>query len=260
MSRVVPSQVVDLIDKLFPWAKDQKENDGKNYLSAGNSCSIAAVIDLTQQIPSELITLLPDDFTEFVSSTAALRTSIQNWQFSGDSALHFIPGLRPLSPVTLIRQNLAKCPDEFPAASTAELTFITDIALQQSLRLDLSASNNALSNGEWKAAIVLAGSLVEALLLLALLQQNQVNVLAAAARVSLKVSSNLEDWVLYQYIEVAAELKLIAAETATQCRLAKDFRNLIHPGQAQRLEQACNRGTALSAVAAVEHVVNDLTT
>jgi hypothetical protein len=44
-----------------------------------------------------------------------------------------------------------------------------------------------------------------------------------------------------------------------QCRLAKDYHNLIHPGRAQRLAQVCNRGTALSAVAAVEHVVNGLT-
>lgn len=42
-------------------------------------------------------------------------------------------------------------------------------------------------------------------------------------------------------------------------RLAKDFRNLIHPGAAQRLAQNCDRATALSAVAAVEHVVRDIT-
>jgi hypothetical protein len=65
--------------------------------------------------------------------------------------------------------------------------------------------------------------------------------------------------VLFQYIEVAVELKLITADTAIAARLAKDFRNLIHPGRAKRLGQECNRGTTLSAVAALEHVVNDLT-
>jgi hypothetical protein len=57
---------------------------------------------------------------------------------------------------------------------------------------------------------------------------------------------------------VAIELKLITKETEQQCRLAKDFRNLVHPGRAKRLGQACNRATALSAVAAVEHVTVDL--
>lgn len=259
MARVVPSQVVALIDKFFPWSKDQNENDQKNFLSMGNSYSIAAIIDLSQQIPSELIILSTDDFAEWVSGLAALRTLIQNWQSSGDSTFHSMPGLRRLSPITLIRQNLAKCPDEYPAATTTKLTFITDHVLQQSLRLDLSATNNALSNGEWKAATVLAGSIVEALLLWKLLKTNRSEIDAAVARLKLKVKPNLEEWALHEYIEVAADLKLIDVTTAIQCRLAKDYRNLIHPGRAQRLRQACNRGTALSAVAAVELVVADLT-
>ena len=49
------------------------------------------------------------------------------------------------------------------------------------------------------------------------------------------------------------------AQLATQTRLAKDFRNLIHPGRAQRQGQTCDRATALSAVAAVEHIVRCLT-
>ena len=257
MPRVVPSQVVDSIDKLFPWAKNQKESDDKYYLAAGNSCSLAAILDLIQQLPSELITLGPEDFTEFVSGAASLRTLLQQWQ-SGDFSYHRIPGLRHLSPVTLIRQALAKCPDEFPSASTSELTFIADPTFRDNLRLDISATNSALRNGEWKAATVLAGSVIEALLLWSLLRRNQGDVSAAAAKLELKVTSNLEKWDLHEYIEIAAGLSIVKPDTASQCRLAKDFRNLIHPGRAQRLGQVCNRGTALSAIAAVEHVINNL--
>lgn len=71
-------------------------------------------------------------------------------------------------------------------------------------------------------------------------------------------ASNLEDWTLYELIEVSEELKIVTPDTAKQARLAKDFRNLIHPGRNIRLGQTCNRGTALSAVAAVEHVIVDL--
>jgi hypothetical protein len=49
-----------------------------------------------------------------------------------------------------------------------------------------------------------------------------------------------------------------APTTATQAKLAKDFRNPIHPGRAARLEQKCQRPDALSALAALEHVVRDL--
>jgi hypothetical protein len=44
----------------------------------------------------------------------------------------------------------------------------------------------------------------------------------------------------------------------TQADLARDFRNLIHPGRAQRTGADCDRGTALTALAAIELVVRDL--
>jgi hypothetical protein len=260
MSRVVPSQVVDLIDKLFPWAKDQKEGTtSKWFLSAGNLCSVAAVLDLLEQLSPELIILQREDYAEFTSSVAALKVLIPQWQNNYDFGYHRIPGLRDLSPIALIRQALEKCPDEFPSASTSELTFIADANLRDNLRLDISTTNSSLRNGEWKAATVLAGSIVEALLLWSLQRETPGDISASAAKLRLNISSNLEKWNLHEYIEVAADMKLIESDTANQCRLAKDFRNLIHPGRAQRLGQVCNRGTALSAVAAVEHVVNDLT-
>ena len=50
----------------------------------------------------------------------------------------------------------------------------------------------------------------------------------------------------------------IKTETVTLAFLAKGFRNLIHPGRSIRLGEKCNRGTAYTALAALEHVVNDL--
>ena len=122
----------------------------------------------------------------------------------------------------------------------------------------------ALQNGEWKAATVLAGSVVEALLLRALQQHPPEDVTTAVGTLvgngTLRnPGSQLETWTLASYIEVALELRIIDPDTATQARLAKDFRNLIHPGRAQRLGQICDRATALSAVAAGEHVVRCLT-
>jgi len=43
-----------------------------------------------------------------------------------------------------------------------------------------------------------------------------------------------------------------------QVTLTRDFRNLIHPGKAQRLKQKCDKATALSVVAGLEHVRRDL--
>lgn len=257
MPRVVPSQIADLIDKLFPNARTATEQT--NFmLSRGQSTAIAGLLELVDKLPHSLITVSGDQYAEFVTSVAALRTLSEQWVHR-DYAFVSVPGLRRLNPVVIIRQILASCDDEFPSPETSELAFITDTNLRANLRLDTSATNSALTNGEWKAATVLAGSVIEALLLWKLQEQDLADVLASAKRLGIRVNSNLEEWVLHQYLEVAAELRLIKDETTILCRLAKDFRNLIHPGCAQRFGQVCNRGTALSAVAALEHVIYDLT-
>jgi len=69
---------------------------------------------------------------------------------------------------------------------------------------------------------------------------------------------DLDKWKLHSFIEVAAKLEVIGEDTAKQARLAREYRNLIHPGREKRLGQKCDRGTALAAVASVERVVSDL--
>jgi hypothetical protein len=129
----------------------------------------------------------------------------------------------------------------------------------------MGAINRALSNGEWKAATVLAGSAIEALLLWALQQRppadiaTAIDVLIASRTLTRRPNTDLEWWDLHEYTEVAANLAIIKSDTADQTRLARKFRNFIHPGRTQRLAQKCDRATALSAVAGVEHGVRDLT-
>jgi hypothetical protein len=265
MPRVVPSQVVALIDRLFPFAAGP-DPQPEVTLNIGHLTKLVAIVSLVDQVPEELKVLDADEYTLFVSSVAVIRAVITIWQVRGPAyPLDYLREFGNLSPVTVLRRALARCPDEFPATGTAELIFIPDHDLRESLRIDISATNKALSNGEWKAATVLAGSVVEALLLWALQQQaaadvdRAVKTLQQNRTLTTHPGQDLERWTLHPYIEVAAELNIIEAETAAQARLAKDFRNLIHPGKAARLRQICDRGTALSAVAAMELVVRDLT-
>ncbi len=170
------------------------------------------------------------------------------------------PGQHVLS---LLRACLAKCPDAAPAAQTVGLQFIADAAYREQLRTDISTAYSAERNGEWKAATVLSGSVVEALLLWALEQANAAQVTAAAtvaaqAGFQIVPGAPLVSWTLAQYIEIARRMTLINDDTAMQADLTRDFRNLVHPGRAIRLGQQCNRATALSALAGIEHVVNDL--
>jgi hypothetical protein len=68
----------------------------------------------------------------------------------------------------------------------------------------------------------------------------------------------IEDWYLADYISVSSTLSLIKADAAQVALLAKDYRNLVHPGRAKRLGQTCDRAAALTALTAMELLIRDL--
>lgn len=264
MPRVVPSQIVDFIDQTTPQAKKQIYSGGKGFsLNRNHEIPCSALIDLIDQLPAELLVLPSQQYTELVSSVAAIKSALKIWKLR-DYGLDRIPGFGDYNPISFIRRALSLCPDEFPSKDTAEMSFIEDKDLRANLEIDISATNQALSNGEWKAATVLAGSVIEAVLLWALNQHDQEEVRKAVVTLlneeifNKDPGSNLDVWSLHSFIEVAAKLKIIGEGTAQHARLAKGYRNLIHPGREKRLGQKCDRGTALSAVAAVEFVIRDL--
>jgi hypothetical protein len=253
MPRIVPSAVVNLIDRVFQYANDR---NASAELGPSHGPQLRALVELTNQIPSELIVLPEDKYAQLVTSTAAIGQALDIWTHQDRSwRLGTIPGGHVLF---LLRDALAGCPDEAPSPEIAGMFFIDDVELRSRLRDDFGAANRALANGEWKGATVLAGSVVEALLLWAL-QRDPSSAGLEATRLRLRhARAPLEEWDLHEYIQVARELGATTEATATQAGLAKDFRNLIHPGRAQRLAQVCDRASALSAVAAVEHVIRDL--
>lgn len=68
---------------------------------------------------------------------------------------------------------------------------------------------------------------------------------------------NPEEWRLGEMIKGAQKLGLIAQQSAQQCDLARNYRNLIHPGRLRQGE-ACDRATALGALGGCEIVVREL--
>ncbi len=257
IARVLPSRAVELIDELFDWA-NLEQPDPRPQIDSSREPLVSAILEHVDRIPPELIRLPPQHYTEFSISRATIRAAVSQWE-QGDrkTKLYKIPGFSQANPVAVLRNALARCPDEAPEPSTPEIEFVVDDEeLRENLRIDYGAANRALSNGEWKAATVLAGSVLEALLLWSL-QQVPAEGIESAKR-ELNIKGEPEGWGLHPLIKATERLELIRKETASQCHLAKDARNLIHPGRAIRLAQTCNSGTAFSTKAAVEHVLNDL--
>jgi hypothetical protein len=137
MARIVPSQVVELIDRIFPSAVKEK----KFILTYSHTPQLAPIVYLIQQIPSELLTLSGDLFMEFYSSLVSIKSTIESWQAQGNvQPLESLPGFGDLNPLFLLRRALVTCLDEFPSASTAELAFINDTEFRVRLRSDLTGS------------------------------------------------------------------------------------------------------------------------
>jgi hypothetical protein len=198
-----------------------------------------------------------------VIAIGAIEQCLLTWASRDAHGVCLIP-VKGCNPLRLIWQALRQCPDEYPSPSTADLQFIPDQELRDSIRRDAGAASQALHNGEWKAATVLAGAAIEALLYWRLgqlsptEQANGVSTAMSQGKLKQKPPTDLDDWTLQHFIEVAGVLNLIEADTVKAANLARDFRNLIHPGRATRLASECNRATALSALAGLEHVINYL--
>jgi hypothetical protein len=259
MARAVPTQAVQTIDYLFPHAS---KNARDALITIGQSSKLLGVLTTLKDVPDELIVLPAEEYADLVLAKSTIEETLSIWRSrdNGSGMAH----VNGFDAVTVIRRALAKCPDEFPSTSVS-LLFISDPALRDNIRADLSAVNRALSNAEWKAATVLAGATIEALLHWRLQQPSPgsaaisaaVNALVENGTIKIRPNSNLDRWELHHFIEVAHELRLLSPDTRDATRLAQNFRNLIHPGRAARLGQSCNRATALSAVGALEHVIAD---
>jgi hypothetical protein len=255
---------------MFPWITHQDSRERNRYVEMGSSERLAGIVSLVDQIPQELLVLDTEDHLALTCALAAVRHQLSLWQ-SGVAQAYVLSALRgfePRTPVVVIRDCLAKCPDESASASSHELAFIDDSELRTSIRLDIGESERNLAAGSWKAATVLAGSAIEALLLWAILQSEAGGAGSVASAVedccakkALQKPPRDPDpntWDLYEYAPVAEELEWIERETAIQIGQARGFRNLIHPGRARRLGQQCDRGTAFAAAAALHFVARDL--
>jgi hypothetical protein len=218
--------------------------------------ALNALVRLTEELPDELRTVSGRNYSLFLRGIEIIRGTV-----TSRVPLAFGAPLdeRLRNAIADVRAILEPLPDEAPSPATAELSFITDGDLRGSIRNDVSAANRALHDGLWKAATVLAGAAAEALLLWAITEKKS-NPDIENARIAVipSASADPNNWVLDGYIKVARTLGLIEAETEKQVDLARWCRDLIHPGRSTRLAKVCDRGTALSVLAAVELIVRDL--
>jgi hypothetical protein len=125
--------------------------------------------------------------------------------------------------------------------------FITQKDLRASLEADFKEMASCLETGCWKAVHVLAGSMIEALLVDYLLASN----MPAGAQDPLAMT-------LADLISVCRKERVISQKAADLCNVVKHYRNLIHPGRSVRLNEKIDEPGAKIALSLVEIIVTEI--
>jgi hypothetical protein len=126
-----------------------------------------------------------------------------------------------------------------------QFDFITDEQFRATLEADYNEMVTCSEAGAWKAVHVLAGSIIESVL---------VEYLAASGATSgdpLKMT-------FAELIDAGRKAGVLTPKSAELSRALKTYRNLIHPGRAKRLGEVADEDGATVAQALVSMIVRDV--
>lgn len=133
-----------------------------------------------------------------------------------------------------------------PQKVTTSFDFITDEGFRASLTSDYAEMIRCQEAGTWKAVHVLAGSIIEAVLIDYLTAQDLI-----ARDAGLKLD-------LARAVTLARENNVISERARDLSSVIRGYRNLIHPGRAVRLEDTVSESTARIAESVVAIIVEEI--
>lgn len=158
---------------------------------------------------------------------------------------------RPLLPMLL--SILRRTPERELLDDSGVFDYIIDDAYRDSLLADLLETESVLRGGNWKAATVMSGSLIEALLNYSLSYIHAHRGLVQPTNPDwAKIDPALLDKrALSYYINSAQQFMLIPTNLRSILDEARNFRNLVHAGRAKRENASCGKGTGHVAYGAL---------
>lgn len=130
--------------------------------------------------------------------------------------------------------------------------------MDEDIRLGIEDRTRAawvdFSAREWLGATTSAAVALEAVLLWEIKRLRR----SGLEEVRKKVEKSPDEMVLAKLIDEALDKRSISDGAAKQAHLARDARNLVHPGKVARSGTACDKGTALSAFAELCRIASEL--
>lgn len=145
-----------------------------------------------------------------------------------------------------------------------EFPFIDDPLLKHIIQRDYKELDSILiPDGAWKSAVILSGSILEAILYDALSKDSNIN----KAHSSLEAPKYKEKlipitsgkWKLVSLIKVSVDIGLLPEQRAASIdQVLRDYRNFVHPKKEIRNQHSCTEAEAYMAKGCLDGVYNHL--
>jgi hypothetical protein len=214
---------------------------------------------------------LPDSQHEYIQAKIDMELWVKQWapeDTGGTCVNQFFqqPQSREeiRNPLKRIIAVLDKYGGEGWRMRTRSFSFLKDKGLRDIIERDYRELTLVLfPGGAWKSTVIMAGSILEAILFDILGSDPKVNAKALASLVAPKdkhgVVMPLEDWRLAYLISVAADIGLLPSDrAATFDQVLRDYRNFVHPKKEIRSGHPCGEGEAQLAVGGLNAVCDIL--
>lgn len=239
MNEVLPSQALQAIEQMFGTNRSELGPGVRHFQMA----EVITLLKLLECVPQRLLTLPFHDYLEYNKCRAILQSALPGWQLGG-----LLPARDTVGrdPVELLRRLLKRCPDATPDPAS-DLAFIEDVDARTFLEERMRAAWMDFKSGEWLGATVFAAAVLEGVLMWFIKERCDGN-----------GPKRLEDLHLLELIKTAEKRGLLSQECLAQARLAKDARNLVHPGVAAHQGTQCTQSSALTALAGMHRVIEEL--
>ena len=247
MPIITPRQIVEAINSMFGQPTTDlgsvphwKQSEVRTLLS----------LYLLDQLPPDLVNLPFHDFLEFERCRAVLATALPKWDIHGAQEA----SIDSKNPVERIRRLLTGCPNELPPPEP-EFPFVTDDDIRLGIEDRMRAAWIDFNAKEWLGATTSAAVALEAILLW---EVKRMRAATSGDDSSTKRGKEPNDMVLAELISETLAFRSISEDAAKQAHLARDARNLIHPGKVARSGTPCDKATALTTLSGVYQVASEL--
>jgi hypothetical protein len=214
---------------------------------------------LMDALVDELNRLDPRDFVPQVRYEFVENRSLYNLNIGSD--------IREVDWVESQLRNLLKILDTYAGASShaecRSFDFMSDKDLRAIVERDYMELSVYLFPSEaWKSCIIMAGSVLEAVLYDQLTADaNILSKAEASSKAPKRLSIEKGEWKLQHLIDVAAELGIIPLNRAASVdQVLRDYRNFVHPKKEIKAAHPCTEAEALMAKGALDGVCNHLGT